>query len=167
MTGLLTSGDPRAARCPRRSEADARLLSELVLFVRIHQAGRPGLLWPEHAGPDGWDRPPGDLADALALRLGRPVTALPAPALPAPARPAAEPAAAPYDLLVLQQGGSSGWQLLPPARPAAGTAARGAGPELRLRAGEVLYVPGGYAMRCRPARESRDIRLALGLPTRP
>ncbi|WP_058045707.1 hypothetical protein [Streptomyces roseifaciens] len=157
MTGLPTPGGPRAGRCPRRSEADARLLSELVLFVRIHQAGRPGLLWPEHAGPDGWDRPPGDLAHALAQRLGCPVAAL-----PAPARPAAEPAAVPYGLLVLQQDGSSGWQLLPPARPAAVTAACGAGPGLRLRAGEVLYVPGGYATRSRPSRESRDIRLALG-----
>ncbi|MEW2031554.1 hypothetical protein AB0901_13720 [Streptomyces roseifaciens] len=158
MTGLLTPGEPHAAHGPRRSQADARLLSELVLFVRVHrQPGRPGLLWPEHTGPDGRHHPPGELADALALRLGLPVAAL-----PAPARPAAEPAAAPYDLLVLQQEGSSGWQLRPPGRPAAVTAECGAGQELRLRAGEVLYVPAGYATRSRPARESRDIRLALG-----
>ncbi|MEH6377116.1 hypothetical protein V7793_22685 [Streptomyces sp. KLMMK] len=157
MTGLLTPGGPCAAHGPRRSEADARLLSELVLFVRVHQGGRAGLLWPEHAGPDGWGHPPGELADALALRLGHPVAALPAPACPA-----AEPAAAPYDLLVLQQEGSSGWQFRPPDRPPAATAACRAGQELRLRAGEVLYVPGGYVTRSRPARESRDIRLALG-----
>ncbi|MET9416426.1 hypothetical protein ABZY03_20025 [Streptomyces klenkii] len=153
MTGLLT--------CVSGAEAGTRPLSELALFVRTHRGRGPGLLWPEHAGPDDWDHPPGALAVLLALHLGCPVGELPGPpvALPGPAAepPAGKPAV-PYDLLVLQQAGSSGWRLRPPDRPAA----EAAGPELRLRAGEVLYVPGGYAACARPGRGARDVRLALG-----
>ncbi|MBF6044128.1 hypothetical protein GO001_02675 [Streptomyces sp. NRRL B-1677] len=146
MTGSLT--------CVSGAEAGTRPLSELALFVRTHRGRGPGLLWPEHAGPDDWDRPPGALAVLLALHLGCPVGELPG----LPVEPSAGMSAAPYDLLVLQQAGSSGWRLRPPDRPAA----EAAGPELRLRAGEVLYVPAGYAAGVRPGRGARDVRLALG-----
>ncbi|MFF7728612.1 hypothetical protein [Streptomyces sp. NPDC008001] len=159
MTSLLTCG-----------ALDTPLLSELALFVRTHRGRGPGLLWPEHASPDDWDRPPGDLAAGLALRLGCPAAELQGPggsftapaALPA-ALPPAFPYELPYDLLVFQQAGSSGWRLHAPGRSAAaGGAAEGDGPELRLRAGEVLYVPGGYAAHVRQSRGARDYRLLLG-----
>ncbi|MEU5189447.1 hypothetical protein AB0G83_20180 [Streptomyces klenkii] len=151
MTGSLT--------CVSGAEAGTRPLSELALFVRTHRGRGPGLLWPEHAGPDDWDRPPGALAVLLALHLGCPVGELPGlPSVVPSAGTFADVSAAPYDLLVLQQAGSSGWRLRPPDRPAA----EAAGPELRLRAGEVLYVPAGYAAGVRPGRGARDVRLALG-----
>ncbi|MEV6957351.1 hypothetical protein [Streptomyces sp. NPDC051183] len=121
-------------------------LRELAVFVRAHSEQGPGILWPDHAAPDGWGGDPGGLAARLALLLDRAVAVAGPDSLVSPC---------PEDLLVLQQAGGSGWHLSAPCRP-------GAAPEaLRLRTGEALFVPRGYTVRVERTGSARLLCLTI------
>ncbi|MFE2551961.1 hypothetical protein ACFXGI_25905 [Streptomyces sp. NPDC059355] len=130
-------------------EWDGDQLRELALFVRTHSGKGPGVLWPEHADPDDWRRSPETLAVGITLHLGRPVAVRPGPS---PAAPSTE------DLLVLQQAGSSRWQLGTAGIPATAQ-------DLRLRSGEALFIPGEYTARVERTASSGFLCLTIGTAT--
>ncbi|GLX22969.1 hypothetical protein [Streptomyces lavendulae] len=134
---------PSTAQVPEGTET--LLVEEVVLFLSVHLGRSPGLMWLEHEPPD-----PDTLAEflpaALARRLDRPISVLP---------DAFGDVRTAHDLLVCQLGGSDTWRLAPPA---------GAGLTLRLRAGDVLYVPTGSLCTPRRGARSRALLLALGAP---
>jgi hypothetical protein len=125
-----------------REQPNAELfLQELTVFLRAHRDGRPALLWPQYEHPavesPDFDRELISLAVDLAARLSRRVQAHTAGA---PGSPSDGPRTTGADGLLMQGSGASSVTVTPPA------GAGGAAPcrqRIRLRAGEMLYLPRG------------------------
>ncbi|MFJ9737034.1 hypothetical protein [Streptomyces sp. NPDC101166] len=127
-------------------------LREVALFVALHLGRAPGVLWPEHDHPllgdgdgdgadDGGEPAATPDLDALAAQITA-VTGL--AARPAPV------GVPPGHLLVHQIAGAATWNIV-----GAGDDGRDASLRYRLRAGEVLYVPDGWARAAEPAAGAR------------
>ncbi|MER5374846.1 hypothetical protein [Streptomyces sp. NPDC002553] len=127
-------------------------LREVALFVALHLGRAPGVLWPEHDHPivgdgeglgevDGGDPAATPALDALAAQI---TAATGLAARPAPA------GVPPGHLLVHQIAGAATWTIV-----GTGGDGRDASLRYRLRAGEVLYVPDGWARTAEPAAGAR------------
>ncbi|MFI5531143.1 hypothetical protein ACIA8O_21700 [Kitasatospora sp. NPDC051853] len=133
---------------PSGDGPDPPHLRELAQFLSVHLHRAPGVLWPEHDHPVLAAAPcpeaPARLAAGLARRTGLP--ARPGTALRQGPNRGDDGAGggqheAPAHLIVHQTAGAGVWHL-----------SRGSGPDAesfryRLRTGEVLYAPAGWAYR--------------------
>ncbi|MFD4791564.1 hypothetical protein ACFWN1_31905 [Streptomyces sp. NPDC058459] len=147
-------------------------LREVALFVALHLGRAPGVLWPEHDHPllsgdaggddcdgcDGGDgdggvggagRDAADVTDPVATPDLDALAAQIAAATGLVARPA--PDGAPLGhLLVHQVAGAASWTIA-----GADSDGQDASLRYRLRAGEVLYVPEGWARTVEAASGAR------------
>jgi hypothetical protein len=114
---------------------------EVTAFLRAQRDGRPAVLWPQYDHPavesPEFDGQLTSLAADLAACLGRPVQAHPAGP---PGPPSDGPRTTVAEGLLMQGLGASGVTVTSPAGPGGTTPRR---QRIRLRAGEMLYVPCG------------------------
>ncbi|MEU0677208.1 hypothetical protein ABZ330_30765 [Streptomyces sp. NPDC006172] len=144
-------------------------LREVALFVALHLGRAPGVLWPEHDHPllgDGDGDGEGDSEDdgdgegpaatpdldELAVQIAAATGLAVRPA------PVGVP---PGHLLVHQIAGAATWNIV-----GADEDGQDASLRYRLRAGEVLYVPDGWARTAEPAAGARWTVVVL-TPQRP
>jgi len=135
-------------------------LREVALFVALHLHRAPGVLWPEHDHPLLDDRAEGEAggeADDGAEDGEDPAATSDLEALAAQIAAATGLAARPGlggvppgHLLVHQIAGAATWTIV-----GADGDGHDASLRYRLRAGEVLYVPGGWSRTAEPAGDAR------------
>ncbi|MDQ0937476.1 hypothetical protein [Streptomyces turgidiscabies] len=131
-------------------------LREVALFVALHLHRAPGVLWPEHDHPllddradDGADDEADDGEDPAATPDLDALAAQIAAATGLAARPGLG-GVPPGHLLVHQIAGAATWTIV-----GADGDGHDASLRYRLRAGEVLYVPGGWSRTAEPAGDAR------------
>ncbi|MET9934184.1 MULTISPECIES: hypothetical protein [unclassified Streptomyces] len=147
----LPPGDPEVRPTGGPAGPAEDHLREVALFVALHLGRAPGVLWPEHDHPLVGDEAE-DAEDTADDAVGPDVELLAAQIAAATglvARPA--PVGVPHGhLLVHQMAGATTWSVV-----GSGEDGRDASLRYRLRAGEVLYVPDGWARTAEPTPVAR------------
>ncbi|MFF3847784.1 hypothetical protein [Streptomyces sp. NPDC002328] len=161
-------GPPRARPVQRPAGPAGEHLREVALFVALHLGRAPGVLWPEHDHPllgdgdgdgagvgagVGSDHGTNGGTDDGATPTATPDLDALAAQIAAATGLAARPAPVgvpPGHLLVHQIAGAATWNIA-----GAGDDGQDASLRYRLRAGEVLYVPAGWARTAEPAAGAR------------
>lgn len=166
-TAGFPEGRPQVRPVRRPAGPAGEHLREVALFVALHLGRAPGVLWPEHDHPllgDGDGDGDGDGADDGTAPAATPDLDALAAQIAAATGLAARPAPVgvpPGHLLVHQIAGAATWNIV-----GTGDDGQDASLRYRLRAGEVLYVPDGWARTAEPAVGARWTVVVLA-PERP